>query len=256
MPVFYRRATTSDRHMRTELLIFFPALAGIVLVALFLGMESSAVASPDAEKISLPGPRLDGTVSVEKALYSRRSVRAYKDEALALSDVSQLLWAAQGTTGSPGRTAPSAGALYPLEVYVAAGKVDGLAPGVYKYQPAGHSLVKVRDGDMREALADVALGQQSVKSAPVAVVIAGVYERTTGKYSTDDGDNATGSVYPRGVKYVHFEAGHASQNVYLQAKSLGLGTVAIGAFDDGGVKQVLGLRDDERPLYIMPVGRT
>lgn len=255
MPVFYRRATTSDRHMRTELLILFPAIAGIVLVALFFGMESSAVAGLDAEKISLPEPRTDGTVSVEKALHDRRSVREYKDEPLSLNDVSQLLWAAQGMTGKSVRTSPSAGALYPLEIYVVAGRVNGLAPGVYRYQPGGHSLIKVRDGDQRDELYSAGIGQEPVKNAPVDIVIAGVYERTTGKYSSEDRDKSTGSVYPRGVKYVHFEAGHAAQNIYLQAESLGLGAVAIGAFSDDEVKQALGIAEDERPLYIMPVGR-
>ncbi len=230
-------------------------MAGVALVALFLGIESSVMAGPDAEKISLPEPRIDGAVSVEKALHDRRSVREYKDEPLSLRDVSQLLWAAQGMTGKSVRTSPSAGALYPLEVYVVAGKVNGLAPGVYKYQPGDHSLTKVRDGDRRDELYSAGIGQQPVKAAPVDLVIAGVYERATGKYSSEDRDKPTGSVYPRGVKYAHFEAGHAAQNIYLQAESSGLGTVAIGAFSDDAVKQALGMAEDERPLYIMPVGK-
>lgn len=215
--------------------------------------ETSAV--PSAGKIKLPEPVTDSDTPVEEALLNRRSVREYRNESLSLQDISQLLWAAQGMTGRSFRTVPSAGALYPLEVYLAAGRVDGLSPGVYRYVPAEHSIILVRDGDRRTELVDSAGMQPFVKEAPAAILIAGVYERTTGKYSSRDRDEATGAEYMRGVKYVHMEAGHAAQNVYLQAEALGLGTVTIGAFSDEDVKRVLGLRDDERPLYVMPVGK-
>jgi len=197
-----------------------------------------------AEAITLPSPSYSGDISVETALQKRRSDRAYRDSPLTLTEVSQLLWAAQGITSESGyRTAPSAGALYPLEVYLVAGKVTDLPAGVYKYRPGGHKLVKIAGDDHRFELAAAALGQQPVGNGALALVLAAVYERTTAKYGR------------RGVQYVHMEVGHASQNVYLQAESLDLGTVFIGAFDDEKVKGLLNMPDAERPLGIMPIGK-
>ena len=194
--------------------------------------------------ITLPEPKNSGTMSVEEALFERRSVRNYKDEALTLTEVSQLVWAAHGITNVRGyRTAPSAGALYPLEVYVVAGNVEGLPAGVYKYRPQEHELEKVAGGDVRAELCAAAIDQECVEDGAVVLVFAVVYERTTGKYGE------------RGVRYVHMEVGHASQNVYLQVVSLGLGTVVIGAFNDEEVGRLLQMQDDERVLCIMPVGR-
>ena len=203
--------------------------------------------SPSVEnsvRIILPKPRYDSATSIEEALLKRRSVRSYTNEALTLQEVAQLLWAAQGITEPGGkRTAHSAGALYPIEVYVVVGNVEGIAEGVYKYQPHQHELVKVLEGEQRKALAKAALDQQSVAQGAIDIVITAIYERTTSKY----GD--------RGIRYVHMEAGHAAQNVYLQAVALGLGTVSIGAFYDSLVKETLNLPKNEEPLYIMPVGR-
>ncbi len=194
--------------------------------------------------IKLPEPGQKGDMSVEEALLQRRSIREYIEAPLTISEVSQLLWSAQGITAEWGaRTAPSAGALYPLEVYLVAGNVDGLTSGIYKYQPQGHELVIVIDGDLRAELSQAALSQLSVKEGAIDIVIAGVYEKTTKKY--DD----------RGIRYVHMEAGHAAQNIYLQATALNLGTVTVGAFDDEQVKQVMGMPENESPLYIMPVGK-
>ena len=194
--------------------------------------------------IQLPEPRLKSEVSLEEALLKRRSIRQYANLPLTLEDVSQLLWAAQGiTTEWGGRTAPSAGALYPLEVYLAVGNVENLAAGVYKYKPERHELVKVRDDDVREELAKAALSQSWVMEGAIDIVIAAVYERTTKKY----GD--------RGVRYIHMEAGHAAQNIYLQATALDLGTVTIGAFYDDRVKDILGMPRNETPLYMIPVGK-
>ncbi len=197
-----------------------------------------------SETIKLPEPKYDSDISIEEALLERRSVRSYKDSPLTLAEVSQLLWSAQGIT-SPGglRTAPSAGALYPLEIYVVAGNVDNLQDGVYRYNPYKHELVRVVKGDKRIELCDAALGQTSVRNAAAVIVFSAVYERTTVKY----GD--------RGVQYVHMETGHAAQNVFLQTVPLNLGTVVIGAFHDDAVKKVLKMSDREQPLYIMPVGR-
>jgi len=196
------------------------------------------------ERIKLPEPSYTSNVSVEEALSKRRSIRAYSGESLTVEEVSQLLWAAQGIT-SPGggRTAPSAGALYPLELYLVVGDVEGIDKGVYRYRPEEHDLEKVKDGDIRAELAEAALGQEYVKDAAIDIVFAAVYARTTWKYGE------------RGIRYVHIEAGHAAQNVYLQAVSLDLVTVVIGAFIDSEVKEIMNMQEQETPLYIMPVGR-
>lgn len=197
------------------------------------------------QEIILPQPRKRSETSIEETLSKRRSVREYKDEPLTLQEISQLLWAAQGITAPlwGGRTAPSAGALYPLEVYLIARKVDGVEPGVYRYLPEGHKLNRVFKGDVSDSLCGAALGQASIREAPVNLVISAFYERTTKKYGE------------RGIRYVHLEAGHVAQNIYLQVQSLGLGTVVIGAFDDEEVKEVLNLLEEEIPLYIIPVGK-
>lgn len=203
------------------------------------------VTEPEIEvgsAVKLPKPRYDGEISIEAALLRRRSVRAYSGEDLKLEEISQLLWAAQGITSPLGfRTAPSAGALYPLELYLAAGNVKDLDKGVYKYNSKEHALIKILDGDVREELARAAVNQRYVLEAAVDIVFSAIYERTTIKYGE------------RGRRYVHMEAGHAAQNVYLQAISLNLGTVVIGAFLDERVKEILNMQ--EEPLYIMPIGR-
>jgi len=199
---------------------------------------------PKAEggAMKLPVPRYSSKMSVEEALKSRRSIRSYKDTALSLNEVAQLLWAAQGITVKwGGRTAPSAGATYPLEVYAVVGEVEGLEAGLYHYDPQDHTITKRKTGDLRSALANAALGQTWVRNAPIDLVIAARYERTTRRYGE------------RGIRYVYMEVGHVGQNIYLQAEALGLGTVAIGAFYDDKVKKVLGI--EEEPLYIMPVGK-
>jgi SagB-type dehydrogenase family enzyme len=195
--------------------------------------------------IALPEPSYESDTSIEEVLLARRSIREYKGGALTLKEVGQLLWAAQGITDPSGkRTAPSAGALYPLEIYVVVGNVEGVDAGVYKYRPEPHDLVKVLDGDRRKDLTRVALNQSYISEGAIDIVITAVYERVTRKYGE------------RGVTYTHLEAGHAAQNICLQVVALNLGTVTIGAFEDDGVKKVLELPTDEEPLYIMPVGRT
>lgn len=197
-----------------------------------------------SERIKLPEPKYIGVMSVEEALMKRRSVRVFKEGPVMLAELSQLMWAAQGMTDSRGlRTAPSAGALYPLELYVVAGNVTGLPPGIYKYGREWHELLSLAKGDRRNDLCNAALGQSSIRRAAFVLVLSGVYERTTAKYGE------------RGIRYVHMEAGHAAQNVYLQVVPLQLGTVVIGAFQDGEVKKIFKMTDREMPLYIMPVGR-
>lgn len=196
------------------------------------------------ETIKLPAPAQKSGTSIEEAMLKRRSIRRYKDVPLILSEISQLLWAAQGVTSLDGlRTAPSAGALYPLEVYLVAGNVDGLPAGVYNYRPNSHELKKITNGDKRTELSKAALSQAPVKNAAAVIVISAVYERITGKYGK------------RGIQYTHIETGHAAQNVQLQAVSLELATVVIGAFHEDSVREVLKMSDAEVPLYIIPVGR-
>lgn len=208
-------------------------------------------------RIKLPEPSYRGNTSVETALSQRRSIRDYSGENLTLDEVSQLLWAAQGITAPSwgGRTAPSAGALYPLELYVVVGDVEGIDKGAYKYSREEHELEKVKEGDIRAELADAAGGQECVRDAAIDIVFTAVYERTTSKYKTPVYEERTGASYLRGIRYVHMEAGHAAQNVYLQAVSLDLGTVVIGAFMDDRVKELVNAGEQENPLYIMPVGR-
>ena len=164
--------------------------------------------------------------------------------ALTLAEISQLLWSAQGITDPEGRrTAPSAGALYPLEVFLVAGGQDELPAGVYRYRPQGHDLIPVVQGDQRAKLAAAALEQDWLNDAPATIGIAAVYERTARKYKQ------------RAERYVLMEVGHAAQNVHLQAVALDLGTVVVGAFDDAEVKRVLTLAVNEEPLCLMPVGK-
>lgn len=204
---------------------------------------SDATQKKDRGRIQLPPPVLKGTMSVEEALLERRSIRSYGGGPLALDAVGQLLWAAQGITSPLGyRTAPSAGPCFPLETYLVAGAVTALPQGVYRYEPRGHLLDLLFEGDIRADLAAATLGQAFLRHAPIAVVFSAVTERTTRKYGE------------RGKRYVHMDVGHAGENLHLQAASLGLGTVVVGAFTDDAVARVMRLREAEHPLYIMPVG--
>ena len=206
-----------------------------------VGKTASALVK---ETGGLPRPRLSGPWSVEGALAKRRSAREYTGEALTRAELAQLLWAAQGITDAEGlRTAPSAGALYPLEVYVAVGVVEDLPSGIYRYEPGRHALAFVAEGDRRVELAAGALGQECVQEGAAVIALAAVYRRTTGKYGE------------RGIRYVHMEVGHAAQNVYLQAVALGLGMVVVGAFDDRDVKRIMNMGAKEEPVCLMPVGR-
>lgn len=195
------------------------------------------------QAIAFPAPRTQGEVSVEAALQARRSVRDYTPEPVTLAEVGQLLWAAQGITETREglRTAPSAGALYPLEVFLVAGNVTGLPDGVYRYLPREHRLTRTLGGDRRGRLAEIALRQKFLRDSAGVLVFTSVPVRTTAKYGQ------------RGYRYIAMEAGHAAQNVYLQAVSLGLGTVVVGAFHDDDVQEALEIRED--PLYLMPFGR-
>lgn len=194
------------------------------------------------ERIKLPMPDYKGKISVEEALKKRRSVREYKSTPLTLKEFSQLLWATDGKTADwGGRTAPSAGATYPLEIYVVVGNVEGVKAGLYHYEIDSHSITLIKEGDIRTELSRASLNQSSVKNAPVVIVMSGIFERTTTRYGE------------RGKRYVFMEVGHCGQNIHLQAEALGLGSVMIGAFEDDKVKNVLGIKEDV--FYLCPVGR-
>ncbi len=199
------------------------------------------------KKIKLPPPKLKGVMSVEEAIHRRRSKRKFYDEPIKMEQLSNLLWSAQGITDPVNmfRAAPSAGATYPFEVYVVVkkGGVEGLNAGVYHYIPHEHALELCFEEDIVKELTFAALNQEWVYEAPINIVLAAVYERTTWRYGE------------RGERYVHMEAGHIGQNIYLQATSLGLGTVVIGAFFDDRVQRLLKLPSDQKPLYILPVGK-
>lgn len=208
----------------------------------------------DKTEITLPPPQLKGRFSLEETIAKRRSVRTYRAEALTLSQLSQILWAAQGLTGREKlKTAPSAGATYPLEIFVFIGKQGITASeaqpasgeiqaGIYHYEAHSHSLSLHKPGDSRPALARAALNQEFVLEAPVDVVICALYHRTCSTYGR------------RGERYTHMEVGHAGENIHLQAVALDLATVEVGAFRDEEVRDILGVEEEIRPLYIMPVG--
>jgi SagB-type dehydrogenase family enzyme len=197
----------------------------------------------------LPAPRTAGEMSVEQALSERRSRRNFQDTAISAEQLSQILWAAYGITqprpdAQRGglRTTPSAGAIFPLQIYVVIGNVEGIEPGVYRYISEEHKIVQIVAGDVRNALADAALGQNSVRNAPAIVAYSADFAVMLPRYGE------------RGIMYTYIEVGHSAQNVYLQAEALGLGTVAVGALVDDDVAEVLNLPENETPLYLMPFG--
>lgn len=212
----------------------------VVILAIFLFVLP---VTNGQNEISLSNPTLKGQKSFEEVLSTRRSRRSFKEGAITLKELSQILWASQGITSQDGkRTAPSAGALYPLEIYVVAGVVEGLEPGIYHYDAPNHKLIKVIDKDRRSEL-NLATGggRRNIENAPVSIIITTIYERTTKKYDQ------------RGIRYVHIEAGAVCQNIYLQVESLNLSTFVMGAFDDAEVKKML--KSEVEPILIMPIGK-
>jgi SagB-type dehydrogenase family enzyme len=248
--VAWEAGVKNRAHLASVIILLTLLVAGIGFGC--AGHDSQLTASPtslnraveEGQTIALPAPRVEGSVSLEEAIAERRSGREFTDEPLSMAELGQLLWAAQGITSPQGgRATPSAGATYPLEIYVLCAEVTGVAPGVYHYRPATHDLLSVIGGDVRTSLCTASLEQQWVEKAPVDIILAAVYERTTERYGE------------RGIRYVHLEAGHAAQNLCLQATSLGLGAVTVGAFSDDEVQALLHLAHDEEPLYVIPVGR-
>ncbi len=192
-------------------------------------------------EIGLPAP--DKSTPLAQIILKRRSIRKYVAKSLRIEELSQILWATYGLVDKRRRVVPSAGATYPVEVYVFVKNVEGLRPGIYKYDEYKHSLVLVKEGDYSRELASACLDQEWVYSAPVNVVLVALYERTTKWY----GD--------RGFRYIYMEAGHIGQNIYLVCAEMNLGTVAIGAFYDEDIKRIIGLGDEYIVLYVFPVGK-
>jgi SagB-type dehydrogenase family enzyme len=217
-----------------------------------VGVKSQAMHKTE---IRLPPPQLNGEVSLEEAIAKRRSVRRYRAEPVALSQLSQILWSAQGITGRRMfRAAPSAGATYPLEIFVFVGKQgvivseakqapEELQAGIYHYEVDSHSLSLHKSGELRPDLARAALDEEFIIKAPVDIVICALYYRTSYRYGR------------RGERYVHIEVGHVGENIHLQAMALGLATVEVGAFHDEEVREILGVEEQIKPLYIMPLGK-
>jgi SagB-type dehydrogenase family enzyme len=202
-------------------------------------------AASGAEVVKLPPPVHQGKMSVEEALKKRRTVRHFASRALTLEQVSQLLWGTDGVSDPRGlRTAPSAGATYPLEIYLVVGErgVTGLAAGLYRYLPQTHALEPSVRGDLRAAVARASLFQSWMAEAPVMAVFAAEFKRTTNRYGH------------RGLMYTHMEVGSASQNLFLEAEALGLAAGIVGAFEDKAVSQLLNLPREHEALLIMPVG--
>jgi SagB-type dehydrogenase family enzyme len=196
------------------------------------------------QRIDLPAPRRTSDAILEAIIAARRSERDFAPGPLALAELAQLLWAAQGITHRDGlRTAPSAGATYPLGVYAVVGGVEGLPAGIYRYEPDNHALIAIAAGDRRHALAEAALAQHWIAGAAAILAVAAIFERTTNKYGR------------RGERYMHMEAGHAGQNVCLQAVALGLGTTVVGAFDDAAVAAIVDPAVPMTPFCLLPIGR-
>lgn len=193
--------------------------------------------------VTLPEPSNGQRVALSEAFRQRRSLRDYTQRAIPLAETASLLWAAQGINHPSGlRTAPSAGALYPLELLLVAGNVAGLDSGLYRYRPAHHQLERLAPGDLRHRVAKIALQQTWIAESSAVLVITAVYERSTRKYGH------------RAKRYVHIEVGHAAQNALLQAAALGLAAAVVGAFDDAALACALELPASEHPLYLLPVG--
>lgn len=245
-----------DRKKKGLIILLIVVFIGVLFVYLFYQNETNTTTTnstynPNRYVINvtyLPAPALSGNTSVETAIQNRRSVRSYSGDSVNITDLSQILWSAQGITDSTRnlRSVPSAGQVYPLEIYILTGQnsVAGLTEGVYLYVPSNNTIEKTVNGDLRSKLSSIATGQKAVSDAPIDVVITGNYPKMIDKYH--DKELCT--------RFVDLEAGHAGENIYLQAESLGLVTVAIGSFDEVQMKQLLEIPENETPLYIFPIG--
>lgn len=229
---------------RVGALALTATIAAVLAAALAVAPAAPAQPAIPGAVTPLPALRTDGTVAIERTLAQRRSLRSFAPRPLALADAGQLLWAAQGVSDAAQgrRTAPSAGATYPLVLYLVAGRVDGLPAGVHRYEPPAHRLTAVAGGDPRAEIATAARGQRWLADAPALVVIAAQPQRTAARYGA------------RAERYVAIEAGAAAQNLLLQAVALGLGGTLVGAFDEAALRRVVPLGDGEQVLAIVAVG--
>lgn len=221
------------------------AIILIILAFMIMKIENQGGECPgiDAGDIVLPDIGSLEDDAITSLMGNRRSVRIYSGKALSQNHLSRLMFATQGISSEGGkRTVPSAGATYPLTAYAIIGDVEGMGQGSYVYEPDKHALRLIREGDLRDELAQAAMGQKFIGQARMSIVLCAEYERTTQVYGE------------RGIRYVHMEAGHAGQNIYLMAESLGLGTVAVGAFNDEIVGEIIGCPQNQEVVYIFPVG--
>jgi len=230
------------------LLILIIAFVAVIFAFYSGPNESASTNRIVISIIKLPSPQLIGNMSVEQAIQNRRSVRKYSNQSLNLADVSQLLWAGQGITDTQRklRAAPSAGQVYPLELYIVVGigGVSGLNEGLYHYVPQNNTLEEIIKGDLRNNLSQIADGQPWVKQAPMNIIITGNYQKMINKYKNQQ----------LCTRFVDMEAGHVGENIYLQAEARGLATVSLGSFDENQMIRLLHLTKNETPLYIFPVG--
>ncbi len=223
------------RRLCLSLKIMFLTVACSLTNCQALGTGRAGGSQKDA--LTLPPVDRSQGMPLNKVLFARRSVRQFQSRDLTAGEIGQLLWAGQGKTSPQGfRTAPSAGALYPLEIHAVT------ESGVFRYDPNHHQAELKAVGDKRSDLARASLGQGCVANAAVNFVVAGVVSRTWSKYGG------------RAERYVVFEAGAAVQNMLLEAVNLNLGAVVVGAFDDGAVSRIAALPEGGTPLAIVSVG--
>jgi len=240
--VLHIKKTSQIRSKSLYSVLFLIMINGMIFIYV-----NQALASDLPQKngdIALCAPNFSNTMSLEIVLNQRRSVRFFCNESLTITQLSQILWAAQGVTHANGfRTAPSAGALYPLDIYIIVSQVKDIKEGIYHYIPDSHKLSPIQIGHFREALYLATYKQKWVLQSPINLVICGVFQKTTQKYGK------------RGYQYVYMEAGHVAQNIYLQTYALQLGTVEIGAFNDQDVMDILHIDASSHPICIMPIGK-
>ena len=196
--------------------------------------------------IKLPSP-VDSDMNLETSIRKRKSVRSFSDRGFTLEQLARILLTADGLTqkrsGFHRRSAPSGGALYPLEIYVVVQNVESLKPGLYHFQVRDSSLELMREGDFGNEIHEAANHQDAVGDSPVTLVITSRFDRITQKYAD------------RGYRYAYIEAGAVCQNVYLQATALKMGTVAVGAFNDDATNKLIEVDGvHEAALLIMPIG--
>ena len=237
---------------RRESLVNLGTCVVAIFLPGFLGVRKAGAGKVRTKTVGektmkLPQAKTEGTVTLEKTIKSRRTIRSFLAKPLTPEQFAQLFWAAQGITDDRGykRAAPSGGALYPMDIYgvIGANCVQGIEAGIWHYQPEAHSVSLFSEGDLRKEVARASLSQMWMAEAPVSFVITSEYARITGKYGK------------RGVRYAMIEAGHVGQNVFLQSEALGLGAGIVGAFNDEDVIRVLKLPRSHEPLLIMPVGQ-